>query len=86
MNNVLVFSTSVSSLPEARSLAAVLDRLTGPLNWNFDLADRDRILRVTSSVNPGIVIAALHLQGFRCEELTDELPEEMSDYTHRMVS
>ncbi len=86
MNNVLVFSTSVCSLPEARSLAAVLDRLAGPLRWNFDLEDCDRILRVKSSVNPGIVIAALHLQGFKCEELTDDVPGIEVDYIQRMVS
>lgn len=85
MNNVLVFSTSVSSLPEARSLAAVLDRLAGSSRWNFDLTDSDRVLRVTTSVNPGIIIAALHLQGFRCEELADEVPQEV-DYTQLMVS
>lgn len=85
MNNVLVFSTSVSSLPEARSLAAVLDRLAGHMRWNFDLTDCDRILRITSTVDADAIIGALHLQGFRCEELGDEVPEVEAGFA-RMVS
>jgi len=38
--------------------------------WNFDLDDRDKVLRIESTeLNPGSVESLLLRAGFHCEEL-----------------
>jgi len=40
--------------------------------WNFDLEDCDKILRVeTEKVTPETVITLLKSQGFECSELSE---------------
>jgi hypothetical protein len=69
---VLVFSTSVESLDQVRSLAPVLNVLAGRGQWNFALDDSDRILRIVcSDVNPIAAIRLLREHGFDCKELED---------------
>lgn len=68
---VTVFKTSVTDPAEALLLKPLLNSL--PCQWNFDLADRDKILRVITH-DPAVVrkvSAILAYSGFQCEELTD---------------
>jgi hypothetical protein len=71
-NQVLVFKTSVTSFEEVETLHPALEMLTDRKQWNFDLEDCDRILRVESPhVCPEKVIGLLSEMGFSCEELAD---------------
>ncbi len=81
MKNVWVFSTSLTTPLEVARVAAGLDELAGPGNWHFDLEDCDRVLRVVTDGGPGAYGYLLQLHGFRCEELSDEVPgEELTAY------
>ncbi|HQQ97516.1 MAG TPA: hypothetical protein PLX35_09635 [Cyclobacteriaceae bacterium] len=70
--NVLVFATTVQTSLQVRLVQPHLDRLAGKGGWNFDLADCDRILRIT---RPGIcaeqAIRLVEQLGFQCTELED---------------
>ncbi|SFF54329.1 hypothetical protein SAMN04488541_105226 [Thermoflexibacter ruber] len=46
---IWVFKTSVQSQKEVKNLTAFLDSMIGKGNWNFDLEDCDKILRLVSS-------------------------------------
>lgn len=76
MKNVLVFATSVDSVLAVRTLSQSLDALCGANNWNFDLDDCDRILRVTSDSDPVVIAGMIHCHGFSCQELNDEIPQD----------
>jgi len=76
MRNVLVFATSVDSVLAVRTLSQSLDALCGATSWNFDLDDCDRVLRVTSDVDPVVVAGMIHCHGFCCEELRDKVPQD----------
>ncbi len=70
--SILVFKTSVDDQQSVRSLRQDLDRLAGKGKWNFDLLDRDRILRIVSTeVKPETAIRLLQCFGFQCTELED---------------
>jgi hypothetical protein len=69
---VLVFSTSVQSTDQVKSLAPLFDSLVGKNRWNFALDDQDKILRIVSNkVKPTAAIHLLAQYGFRCQELMD---------------
>lgn len=69
---VLVFTTSVQSADQVKSLAPMIDSLAGKDRWNFALDDRDKILRIASdNVKPTAAILLLAQCGFRCQELPD---------------
>ncbi|MFZ1686695.1 MAG: hypothetical protein WAU70_04700 [Flavobacteriales bacterium] len=70
-SEVLVFKTSVAHRTDVEQLRPLLDRtLAGFARWNFDLEDRDRILRVE---NGGPVrhelITVMRTNGHECIEL-----------------
>jgi hypothetical protein len=68
--HVLVFSTSVNSLDEVKSLKPLIDSLAGKNNWNFALDDRERILRIVSDkLTPLKAIELLQANGYTCHEL-----------------
>ena len=56
-------------------LAPRLNELAGAGQWNFDLDDCDRILRVTAIVSPLEVVGLLASYGIACAELEDFIPE-----------
>lgn len=67
---VLVFRTSVISADQVDAVRPVLDLTVGDGQWNFDLEDHDRILRVESvSMVRERIIALLTGFGFVCAEL-----------------
>ena len=66
---VLIFKTSVNDIQE---VGRVKPLLTIPAieNWNFDLEDCDKILRVvTDDLSPRYIEEILQSEGFECEEL-----------------
>ncbi len=69
---VLVFSTSVQSTDQVKSLAPLIDSLAGKDRWNFALDDCDKILRIVSDkVKPTAAIRLLSQYGYHCQELPD---------------
>ena len=71
---IYVFITSVKTEQEVDQLKPHLNDLLKQAEWNFDLDDCDRILRIDSESETGItqsVIKLLHDKGFDCEELQD---------------
>lgn len=69
-NMISVFRTSVNTKRKARLLQPYLDSLAAIRQWNFDLEDRDNILRIDSKSQVSvIVIGILNRLGFECVEL-----------------
>ncbi|WP_339606015.1 hypothetical protein [uncultured Roseivirga sp.] len=67
-----VFRTSVISEKQVRQVEPFLKTLMSNEEWNFDLEDCDKILRVeTEKVTPETVITLLKSQGFECSELSE---------------
>lgn len=73
MKTVLVFRTSVGSASEVQKLEPLLNKLfQNDDRWNFDLLDRENILRVESDGCGALpVIGLLKSEGYYCEELDD---------------
>jgi hypothetical protein len=70
---IYVFKTSVKTKSAAKELRPHLDGLSKPNSWNFDLEDRDKILRITGPREIlGKTIKLLQDHGYECEELEDE--------------
>ena len=68
--DILVFSTSVKTNYEVKSLTPLINSLVGKGKWNFALDDSDRILRIVSDkVKPMNAISLLNKRGFECIEL-----------------
>ena len=68
--DILVFSTSVKSRYEVKSLTPFINSLVGKGQWNFALDDSERILRIVSNkVSPLNAIRLLNQHGFECNEL-----------------
>lgn len=70
---IQVFKTSVKNKTQARKLTGLLNTLVSQNGrWNFDLKDRDRILRIeNSTLKPEKLILQLQQAGVWCEELED---------------
>ncbi len=67
---VLVFKTSVTTKTKAQKIKARLNKLFGKANWNFDLEDCDKILRIVSKDDiSNFVITELNKLDFDCTEL-----------------
>jgi hypothetical protein len=68
---ILVFKTNVTSRKKVGMVAPLLTSFPTILQWNFDLEDRDKILRIEAAteLNPGSVEQLLFKAGFECHEL-----------------
>ncbi|WP_232623037.1 hypothetical protein [Pareuzebyella sediminis] len=68
---VWVFKTSVQKKNHVRRLRPLLDRtIKSEGQWNFDLEDCDRILRIeTGKLDPSLIACLLRRNGFDCAEL-----------------
>jgi hypothetical protein len=67
---VYVFKTTVTTKTQVKKLKPLFDSRLVKSTWNFDLEDKDKILRVESPLNiTRIVATELHKLGFECEEL-----------------
>lgn len=69
-SNVSIFKTSVSSEEQIGKVRPYLDLLYAVRQWNFDLEDRDNILRI-DSLHPvsEFVVRMMGMFGIQCEEL-----------------
>ena len=67
---ILVFKTNVTSRKKVRMIAPLLTSFPTIRQWNFDLEDRDKVLRIESTEpDPGSVESLLLMAGFNCQEL-----------------
>lgn len=68
--DVLVFKTTVTSKRKAGKVSTLLTSLPAIQQWNFDLEDCDKILRIVSNgLSPRNVESVLQKAGIGCEEL-----------------
>ena len=69
---VLVFKTNVRYKKHIVAVASRLDQIADINRWNFDLQDRDKILRVeAATLSPEIIENTLQTAGYYCKELDD---------------
>ena len=67
---IFVFKTSVKTKMQVRKLKPHIDKILPNEKWNFDLEDSDKILRIESEENIGLVIRdLLNIHNHNCEEL-----------------
>lgn len=66
---VLVFKTNIRYKKHVDAVATHLNRFTDINRWNFDLQDRDRILRVVGDISPKDIESVLLEAGYYCKEL-----------------
>lgn len=68
--DVLVFATSVSEPEQVSEVRPLLTSVRAIEDWNFDLEDCDRILRVVSNgISPRYIEILMQNAGFNCMEL-----------------
>ena len=56
---IFVFKTSVKTKMQVKKLKPHIDKILPNEKWNFDLEDSDKILRIDSEENIGLVIIDL---------------------------
>ena len=67
---IYVFKTSVETKNQVKKLKLHMNEILPNENWNFDLEDCDKILRIDSGDNiVSIIIDLLNSHQFYCEEL-----------------
>jgi len=67
---IFVFKTSVKTKMQVKKLKPHIDKILPNEKWNFDLEDSDKILRIDSEENIGLVILdLLNIHNHTCEEL-----------------
>ncbi len=67
---VLVFKTNVRLKKHINEVASQLDQFSHINKWNFDLQDKDKILRIeTNHLLPEIIESTLQQAGYYCKEL-----------------
>ena len=67
---ILVFKTDVTSKKKVSKVSALLTSFPAIQQWNFDLDDCDKVLRVVATgLQPAFVERLLHTAGFNCKEL-----------------
>lgn len=67
---ISIFRTSVNSKCDIKNLKPLLNHLIGIGNWNFDLEDSEKILRINNFPNMNNFIAKeIKKMGFDCIEI-----------------
>jgi len=67
---VSIFRTSINDPEKIQFLKKTLDVIIGRKYWNFDLEDKDNILRIEANpVVNNFLIQEISKLGFECEEL-----------------
>jgi len=67
---VLVFKTNVTSKRKVNKVRTLLTSFPSIRQWNFDLEDCDKVLRIEAiGLQPSMVESLLHTAGFSCREL-----------------
>lgn len=66
----LVFSTSIRSEKDLEPAASVLNSMKGTLEWNVDLEDWEKVLRIeVSGVDVRQIVSALRSEGISIREM-----------------
>jgi ribosomal protein L17 len=67
---IFIFKTSVKTKMQAKKLKLHIDKILPNAKWNFDLKDRDKILRIDSEEKVVFkIIDLLNTHNYNCEEL-----------------
>jgi hypothetical protein len=67
---ILIFKTNVSSKRKVSMVRHLLTSVSAIKQWNFDLEDCDKVLRVeTVGLGPAYVETLLQNAGFDCREM-----------------
>lgn len=67
-----VFKTDITNKTTAKAIIKALKQSFPTSNFNFDLNDCDKILRITSNQNiASQVVEIISSQGFRCDILEE---------------
>lgn len=67
---VYVFKTSVKYKKQIKKVAQELNKMKEIQEWNFDLEDCDKILRIVArNLNSVLICNLLNSLGINCEEL-----------------
>jgi hypothetical protein len=67
---ISIFRTSVNSKCDIEKIKPLLDHLIGIENWNFDMEDSEKILRINNFPNMNNFIAKeINKMGFECIEI-----------------
>ncbi len=67
---ILVFKTNLTSVKSVNLLKPHLNETEGIIQWNVDLQDRDKVLRIkTESISSQQIVNLVSTRGFECEEL-----------------
>jgi hypothetical protein len=68
--DILVFVTNVADKMAVKKVKPLLTAIPAIADWNFDLEDCDRILRIVANdLSPRKVESLLQTAGFACYEL-----------------
>lgn len=67
---ISIFRTSVNSKCDINALKPLLDYTIGSNNWNFDLEDYEKILRINSFPDMNnFIVKEINKMGFDCIEI-----------------
>lgn len=89
MHNVIeIFKTNIERKSQAEEVFNTLKNILPDARINFDLDDRDKILRVENvTIDPGVIIVAVEKLGFLCKMIPDKVcmdnsnsPEDMNEF------
>lgn len=67
--NTMKFKTNAKCGGCVAAIGAKLNKVMEADKWSIDLTDPDKVLKVTASVAPEIVMAAVTEAGFKVEQL-----------------
>jgi hypothetical protein len=68
---ILVLKTSLTAQSEVEEIGILLDRYPQIIEWNVDLEDCDKVLRIVSNGLMEVdIVEMLHKAGCEAEELT----------------
>lgn len=68
--DVLIFTTNVTEIDEVIDVTPLLKAVPSIKEWNFDLEDCDRILRIVADdISPRFIEVLMQNAGFSCMEL-----------------
>ena len=68
--NILVFKTNVEDVQQVRKISPHIKNINGVLQWNIDLHDCDKVLRIVADgLSPHSIETILQNAGYYCKEL-----------------
>ncbi|WP_036602772.1 hypothetical protein [Olivibacter sitiensis] len=75
MEQVFIFKTSVDTRRKVKKVSTLLESMRSVQQWNFNLDDCDKIMRVVTDedVKPQMIEEMLRMENIFCENLEYEL-------------